>query len=134
MGSETDYIYGVCRDCSHVYTKPILLPGEDRNKPCPQCGTIREPMPITDEVLPPPPDFIPITVKEFFMMGKQCMLLVLLYHHAYRVGAWVGDVPSKFQPGVVRTLGLGTAGGSMALTPEMVEAAWRIGDRPGHRG
>lgn len=137
-----DFVYGICSDCLHTYTEPIDNFDKWLPKGCPSCGSKREPYPVRDDDLPPGPDLIPMSVSEFFAASKAVIALVLLRDMGYRLGVWVseerpttGGEERWLNEGSVRFFAIGTPDGArMALTPEMVSACWRVGDRPGHHG
>lgn len=134
-----DLIFGICPDCHYAYTEPIDNFDKWLPKGCPSCGTKREPYPVREDELPPAPDLIPMSVSEFFEAPKDIIGLVLLRDLGYRLGVWVSEPANVSQPptpnSTIRFLAIGAPDGKkMALTPDMITACWRVGDRPGQHG
>jgi hypothetical protein len=131
---SNDLVYGICPDCAYAYTEPVDDFARWLPRGCPRCSSQREPHPVRDEVLPRGPDLIPIKTEEvFFSTPKTTLLLLLCRGFGYRVGLWIDNPPNAAELSATRRFAIGDAsGGVMHFRCDEIEAAWRIGDRPGH--
>lgn len=132
-------ITGVCPDCKYLYTERIHPFPSDSLPCCPKCGSKRRPYPVGAAGLPSPPDLIPITPHAAFMAGKVNLLLVLHKRGGYALGCWLTPPPTALdldqddEPH--RKFATGSQGdgrGTLLIYREEIEAAWEVGDRPGH--
>jgi hypothetical protein len=130
-------ITGVCPECKYLYTESVHPFPSDSLPACPKCGTKRRPYPVGVAGLPPPPDLIPLAPETAFLSANTNLLLLLVRDRGYKLGAWIGYVPVAIENVLSREFAVGDdsgRGGRVAIAPNEIEAAWEVGDRPGHHG
>lgn len=133
---------GVCPDCRYMYTEPVHPFPSDSLPCCPKCGSRRRPYPVGAAGLPSPPDLVPVRPEDAWNANNASLLVLLLRDIGYRMGAWVSRAPRKelaVESPQPRTFSTGPdprAGraGVVSILLEEIEAAWEVGDRPGHHG
>lgn len=128
-------ITGVCPQCKYLYTEKIHPFPSDSLPCCPKCGSKRRPYPVGAAGLPSPPDLVPIKPEVAFRADRLNLLLLLVKDRGYRLGAFSDHPRAAIEEHPVRQFAVGSDRGDVvALIPQDIEAAWEVGDRPGHHG
>lgn len=80
---------------------------------------------------------MPLAPEQAFLAARINLLLLLVRDRGYKLGAWVGPTPAVIENVVGRDFSVGDDSGRgrvIAIGPNEIEAAWEVGDRPGHHG
>lgn len=128
-------ITGVCPECKYLYTERIHPFPSDSLPCCPKCGSKRRPYPVGAAGLPAPPDLVPLHPEKAFRAERTNLLLLLVRDRGYKLGAWLSAPPAAIESVVSRDFGVGDdSGGGKRINIERgeIDAAWEVGDRPGH--
>lgn len=78
---------------------------------------------------------MPIAPDKAFIAARTNLLLLLVRDRGYKLGAWTGPTPVAIENIVSRDFAIGDdsgRGGVVGIGPREIEAAWEVGDRPGH--
>lgn len=78
---------------------------------------------------------MPIPAEAAFYAAKVNLILLLVKEKGYKLGAWISAPPTKGERSIARNFSVGDESGRgvvARITADEIEAAWELGDRPGH--